>query len=76
MEDRLILQIILGLIGFIVALVAFIWNGHVKQHHEINAILKEMVHTKETCMGIFALKKDLAEMGGRLAVLEKIKVGN
>ncbi len=75
MDERLMIQALMCLIGLVVALIGFIWNGHNKQHDKVNKVLEELMHTKQTCMGIFALKQDLAEVSGRVAVLEKIKTG-
>ncbi len=62
MAEKFFMEIVLGLIASIMALLAYIWHGHTEQHKDINKVLAELAQTKFTCLSIFAHKDDMREM--------------
>ncbi len=76
MGDKYFIEVILGLFACIVALLAFIWNSHMKQHHEINGILRDLADTKKVCINMFAKQADFSELSGRVTAMESKKAAH
>ncbi len=86
MAEKFFMEIVLGLIASIVALLAYIWHGHTEQHKDINRVLSELAQTKFTCLSVFANKEDvreiacdiqenvkaIAQLGGRMDAFGKL----